>query len=221
MKTKSLFISLFIIAIGFCSCQNNQSKAEKLAKYYIQSVLYVPDSYEAISTTFDSAFYSPIMDELTINKAQEILEAEKRIPELERELERIERNIKSAKSSMSIWSDSRSSYAKNQYQEAKDDYAKALNQQSEKEAEIQETSKSISDGESFILERMKTEERMGQFVGWGIVHKYRAETRGGMKTIGNVILFADSTFNEVRYVIDEDDQEQTEYLERILDIIEK
>ena len=114
MKRTALVFTLFVGIVCLCSC-NVQNKAEKLAEKYVKGLLYVPNSYEAISAAVDSAFYAPIMDDVIVEKVQEILDVEYKMADLENRLKSVEVELKHAKSSMAIWSGSSSAFARNEY----------------------------------------------------------------------------------------------------------
>ena len=73
----------------------------------------------------------------------------------------------------------------------------------------------IAADEEAIIEQARSNEHMGQFIGWSIEHRYRAETQGGMKTIGDIAIVSDPKLNEVFFAVDPSDEQQISVFERL------
>jgi len=78
MKNKIALLAMIPLVIA-CSSEKSlslQERAEQLAESVVKSTLYIPDSYEAVTTRVDSAFVSVYNDADIIGAAERIMEIE-------------------------------------------------------------------------------------------------------------------------------------------------
>lgn len=185
MKKVFCFIVVVVVMV---SCQSQEKKAEALIKKNIVKTLYKPDTYKPIDTKVDSAF-APYDDP---NLIKELLELAK----IKEEYDELDRKVKHAKSSMAIWGGSHlSEYDRIKYQEAKEDFDEA-NTQIEK---LDEIGKKQNEKIFSILRGER------KFVGYKVLHNYRADNNAGNTLIGDTYFFIDKNFEEVLVTINEED----------------
>ena len=201
MKKILLFALITITMSASCNL-TKESKAEALVKESLKKALYKPDTYKPIETKVDSAF-APY-DDPALFKELEKLE------ELNTEHEGLQIQIKHSKSSMAIWSDPYSAYAKNEYKEAKADYDEA----NEKMEKLMSKGKKQYNKVSTMLHTRP------KFIGFKVIHNYRADNNIGNTLIGNAIFFIDKDFKEVIYSMELDEYNQIQktieqYIEQI------
>lgn len=202
---KKLFVLFVILTMAFASCQTPQKKGEKFAESYVKSSLYIPESYENIATTVDTAYYSPVLDPEVLALAGKIVKGEK-------DLRDLEYSLKSAKRKVSLWSNPYSSYARNELEEARQEYATASADFQAAEEQV----KSLTDELKAAIQ--SAPER--HVVGWLIQTRYRAETNAGDKLIKEALIVVSDDFSQVLFAADSEDSEFTAQVEKVLEIME-
>lgn len=162
-----LFATILLFTTSCTSEELLLLRAERLAEKEVKQMLYVPESYEAIVTTIDSAFMSKYTDPEILSAAAEIIE--------------IEENggiISMFKSADKI---------------------------SERAKYIAERADSINDGE---------------FIGWRVHHRYRANSRIGTPDIGEVLIFTDNIIGESKATFSLNAEDRYSY-QRIVALVER
>ena len=174
----------FLSIIVLLSCGNSkEDRVKELIAEEVKKTLILPDSYDPIETKIDSAF-SPIDDPHIIkwcmandDIAEEIITYEK-----QKEL---------AKSSMSIWSDRFSEYEKYEYSKAKKEYKEATQI-------IKEDSIKLWD---MFKEAAKNANKEKLFVGYKVLHSYRAKDNSQEIQINEAIIFIDKDMQKVHAIM--------------------
>ena len=142
-------------------------RAERLAEKEVKQMLYVPDSYEAIETSIDSAFLSKYTDPQILSAAAEIIE--------------IEENG----GIISIF----------------------------------KSADKISERAKFITERADSLNE-GEFIGWRVHHRYRANSRIGTPDIAEVLIFTDNIIGESKATFSLNAEDRYSY-QRVVSLIER
>ncbi len=196
-----LYLALLAIVVVACG-QSHEKKAEALIKEELKKTLYKPETYKPVDTKVDSAF-APYDDPALF---EEIME----FRNLSEEHVFLESKVKSAKSSMSLWSGPyQTEYGRNNYRDAKEEFDEA-NSQLEKlklrGIKLQER----------ILSKLNADRK---FIGYKVVHNYRADNNAGNTLIGNSMFFIDKDFEEVLFRLDV--EEYNEFQEAIKYFVEQ
>ena len=162
-----LFATLLLIATSCTSEALLMPRAERLAAKEVKQMLYVPDSYEAIETSIDSAFLSKYTDPQILSAAAEIIE--------------IEENG----GIISIF----------------------------------KSADKISERAKFIAERADSLNE-GEFIGWRVHHRYRANSRIGTPDIAEVLIFTDNIIGESKATFSLNAEDRYSY-QRVVSLIER
>lgn len=200
---KRLVLILIVVPL-LVACGGREKRAEKIAEETVVKTLYYPDTYEPVETVVDSAFVS-------IYTNQEALAAAYEIIDLKQEREHLQMDYSSALSSVSLWKDSWGSYSREQYRQAKEELADAERKLKDCEADLKKQKTIIRTCYEAINE--------GEFFGWGIAHRFRAENGNGNKLIGDVLILTDKDMENVVNVFtsDEFDDHNINKLQDVID----
>lgn len=200
---KRLVLILMVVPL-LVACGGREKRAEKIAEETVVKTLYYPDTYEPVETVVDSAFVS-------IYTNQEALAAAYEIIDLKQEREHLQMDYSSALSSVSLWKDSWGSYSREQYSQAKEELADAERKLKDCEADLKKQKTIIRTCYETINE--------GEFCGWGIAHRFRAENGNGNKLIGDVLILTDKDMENVVNVFtsDEFDDHNINKLQDVID----
>lgn len=185
-------INLLFVAVIMIACsQSPEQKAEALVKESLKKTLYKPETYKAVETKVDSAF-APYDDPAFFEELAEL-------GKMNDEYAELEEKAKSAKSSMSIWSGPyMTAYGRNEYQEAKEEYDEA-------NAKIEKLKTKGRKQYEKVASMLQGEQK---FIGYKVLHNYRADNNAGNTLIGNTIFFIDENFTEVRYSLEVEEYNQ-------------
>ena len=200
---KRLVLILIVVPL-LVACGGREKRAEKIAEETVVKTLYYPDTYEPVETVVDSAFVS-------IYTNQEALAAAYEIIDLKQEREHLQMDYSSALSSVSLWKDSWGSYSREQYRQSKEALADAERKLKDCEADLKKQKTIIRTCYETINE--------GEFFGWGIAHRFRAENGNGNKLIGDVLILTDKDMENVVNVFtsDEFDDHNINKLQDVID----
>ena len=184
-----------------------EKRAEKIAKETVVKSLYYPDTYEPVETVVDSAYVS-------IYTNTDALDAAYKIIDLKQELENLQWDYEQALSDVSLYGDfsyDRSTYRKEKYRQAKGELADAEKKLKNCEADLKKQENIIRTCYETINE--------GEFCGWGITHRFRAENGNGNKLIGDVLILTDKDMENVVNVFtsDEFDDHNINKLQDVID----
>ena len=199
---KYLFSLLAIVSLGFlvsCSTKTNEEKARELIEPEIKSNLIKPESYELAQIKLDSCFsdsqYNPEVLTFAINVAK-----------LYREYKEFVSDAEKAESSMTIYAPSygyQSAHDKQQYKIHKAEMEKAQRRAADKRDQI---IKLYKDNKDFLIGMKSGKLRVGhEFIAWAVTFGYRAETAGGMKTMGGALYYLNKDMTEIIHRFTEDD----------------
>lgn len=221
VKTTKLILSLSVllnIILGCLfflkSCSNSQSANKnidrkedlvtlqnKAAGYMRNAIcenLYYPDTYDPVKTTIDSVFYGPLTDGECVQAAVELI-------------------------------DLRSQYSSTQhaYNDAVDHikfhgitdlgtfhWGK---DRDEAKAKMQNLKEKIEQRQTNIRNRDTSMD--GEFIGWQVVHRYRAANSKGEVSFGNVLYILDPTLSKsyFRYSLESNDKNNLESIREVIE----
>lgn len=193
---KVLFAVISLALLASCSVKTNEEKARELIEPQVKSSLIKPESYEFAQIQLDSCF----SDDTQRNPEVIMLGLE--TAKLWKEYKEYTSDAESAESSITIYAPS---YG---YQS---DHSKQ--QQKKYKAEMEKAQRKAADTKEKILKLYKDNKKlfMGfesgkhEFVGWMAAFDYRAETAGGMKTMGAALFFLDKDLTKITYHLTEED----------------
>lgn len=193
---KVLFTVISLALLASCSVKTNEEKARELIEPQVKSSLIKPESYEFAQIQLDSCF----SDDTQRNPEVIMLGLE--TAKLWKEYKEYTSDAESAESSMTIYAPS---YG---YQSAH-----SKQQQKKYKAEMEKAQRKAADIKEKILQLYKDNKKlfMGfesgkhEFVGWMAAFDYRAETAGGMKTMGAALFFLDKDLTKITYHLTEED----------------
>lgn len=185
---KNRLLSFLFVGILLTGCsQSLTERAETLVRTEMESTLVLPESYDPISTQVDSAFYP--MD------SPEFYAKIYKLVQLSEHMAEVDRKMTSAKSSMALWSDNWSAYSKARYQEEKAKFDKY-------ESQLEEFNKQ---GLTLVDEIKELVSSTPEFMGYKVIHRYRAQNNKGQVLIGECEIGLDQELTKVYYNFSTDD----------------
>ena len=169
----------------FADYNKRQTAAENAVRRYVCENLYYPNSYDPVSTKVDSVFYNYLTDEDCVKAAFELIDLRK------------------------------------SYESAKDTYDENVNNikvfggsgvfrdhtinRDKAAAEMKDLKPKIEKREAIIKNRDSSMD--GKFIGWQVIHRYRASNSNGVVSFGDVLYVLDPEMNQYyfRYSLEEND----------------
>ncbi len=183
MMIKKLFLCL-ISALVLCGCGKNiEEQAQDAVKNELHKNLYYFDSYEPLETTVDSAFNTPENNPDVNEFMRSVWEQMDQVKEFAVELENTERTIASL-------SDARKLGGSFAY-----DYNEAAKDKVYVETRIKDNLKVVY--ENALKFSKFISQADSSFIGWRVMHTYRAKTRGGDPSIGREVYIFSKDFKKV------------------------
>lgn len=180
---KKLFLCL-ISALVICGCGKNiEEQAQEAVKNELHKNLYYFDSYEPLETKVDSAFNTPENNPDVNEFMRSIWEQMDQVKEFAAELENAERTIASL-------SDARKLGGSFAY-----DYNEAVKDKVYVETKIKDNLKVVY--ENALKFSKFISQADSSFIGWRVMHTYRAKTRGGDPSIGRDVYIFSKDFKKV------------------------
>ena len=183
MTIKKLFLCL-ISALVICGCGKNiEEQAQEAVKNELHKTLYYFDSYEPLETKVDSAFNTPENNPDVNEFMRSVWEQMDQVKEFTEELENAERTIASL-------SDARKLGGSFVY-----DYNEAVKDKVYVETKIKGNLKVVY--ENALKFSKFISQADSSFIGWRVMHTYRAKTRGGDPSIGREVYIFSKDFKKV------------------------
>ena len=178
--------------------RNRQQKAETLVRKLVCENLYYPNTYDPVKTTIDSVFYGPLTDGNTVQAAFELIELQDEYNSQKNKYDYAVDQIKFF---------GRTDLGTNHWGKDRDNAKSKMN-------EIQTK---IEKKQNIIKNRDTSND--GNFIGWQIIHRYRAANSEGVVSFGDVLYVVNPELNEYyfRYSLDDNNSKN---LKNIRDIIE-
>lgn len=196
---KGLFAIISLVLLASCSAvtKTNEEKARELIESEVKASLIKPESYEFAQMQLDSCFSDSEYNPDALAFAMDVAELYKEYKEYTSDAE-------SAESSMTIYAPSLG------YQSAH-----SKQQQKKYKAKMEKAQRKAADTKAQIIQLYKDNEKLfknindgkHEFIGWMAAFGYRAETSGGMKTMGEKLFYLNKDLTEVTNRFTEDDME--------------
>lgn len=209
-----LFVILSLAVLIACSNKTKeesesldpQDKARELIEPQIKADLINPDSYEFSQLELDSCF--------TNDQNAEVFMLSLKVARLYKDYRKYMSDAEEAESFMSIYEPFdgyQDSYDKREEQKYRAEMEKAQRKASAVKEKILQL---LKDNKQVILDLHSDKH---EFTGWLAILKYRAETGGGQKTIGEDAFFLNKDMTKITYHLTEEDMKdlQTAGLEDI------
>ena len=181
----------------FADYNKRQTAAENAVRRYVCENLYYPNSYDPVSTKVDSVFYNYLTDEDCVKAAFELIDLRK------------------------------------SYESAKDTYDENVNNikvfggsgvfrdhtinRDKAAAEMKDLKPKIEKREAIIKNRDSSMD--GKFIGWQVIHRYRASNSNGVVSFGDVLYVLDPEMNHYyfRYSLEEHDNKNLKTIKRVIE----
>ena len=181
----------------FADYNKRQTAAENAVRRYVCENLYYPNSYDPVSTKVDSVFYNYLTDEDCVKAAFELIDLRK------------------------------------SYEFAKDTYDENVNNikvfggsgvfrdhtinRDKAAAEMKDLKPKIEKREAIIKNRDSSMD--GKFIGWQVIHRYRASNSNGVVSFGDVLYVLDPDMNQYyfRYSLEENDNKNLTTIKRVIE----
>lgn len=192
---KVFFAITSLVLLVSCSVKTNEEKARELIEPKVKSILIKPESYEFAQMQLDSCFTDSQSNPEAITLAAQVAK-------LWKEYKKYTSDAESAESSMTIYAPS---YG---YQSAH-----SKQQQKKYKAEMEKAQRKAADTKDKIVKLYKDNKQLfmniqngkHEFIGWSVIFGYRAETAGGMKTMGEGLFYLNKDLTEITHSLSEDD----------------
>ena len=181
----------------FADYNKRQTAAENAVRRYVCENLYYPNSYDPVSTKVDSVFYNYLTDEDCVKAAFELIDLRK------------------------------------SYESAKDTYDENVNNikvfggsgvfrdhtinRDKAAAEMKDLKPKIEKREAIIKNRDSSMD--GKFIGWQVIHRYRASNSNGVVSFGDVLYVLDPEMNQYyfRYSLEENANKNLKTIKRVIE----
>ena len=192
---KSLFTIIVLALLASCSVKTNEEKARELIEPELKAHLINPESYEFAKLQLDSCYGDDVQ-----RSPQMFLFALK-AAKLYNEYKGYVEEVDNAKSAGNFYSSTGSSLFKQQA--------------AKNNADLEKAQRKADDAKQKILQWYKDNKPMfesfekgkHELTGWAAKLAYRAETAGGIKTMGFLLYFLDKDFKGIVACITEEDLE--------------
>lgn len=186
----------FASKTSFDDIKIRKDSAQALLRKIITANLYYPASYDPVSVQVDSVFHGPLTDPECLKAANELISCKNELPGAEDSYREAVHTLKIFGSSGVFW----------RHAEEKKNAEKRLTSLKEK----------IAKNEKIIRDRDTTHD--GDFIGWQVSHRYRAQTQGGDIAFTNVLYVINPEMNQwlFRYSIEDNDSHNLSNLHKII-----
>ena len=170
--------------------------AQSLLRRIITSNLYFPSSYDPVSIRVDSVFYGPLTDSKCLKAANELISSKNELPGAEASYKEAVHTLKIFGSSGVFW--------------------RHAEEKKNAEERVQTLKEKIAKNEKIIRDRDTTHD--GEYIGWQVSHRYRAQTKGGDISFTNVLYVINPEMTEwlFRYSIEDNDSHNLSNLHKII-----
>lgn len=181
----------------FADYNKRQTAAENAVRRYVCENLYYPNSYDPVSTKVDSVFYNYLTDEDCVKAAFELIDLRKSYESAKNTYDENVNNIKVFGGS-GVFRD----HTINRDKAA---------------AEMKDLKPKIEKREAIIKNRDSSMD--GKFIGWQVIHRYRASNSNGVVSFGDVLYVLDPEMNQYyfRYSLEENDSKKLKTIKRVIE----
>lgn len=192
---KALFLMISLALLASCSVKTNEEKARELIEPEVKANLIKPESYEFAHIQLDSCFIDSQHNPEAIVFALEVAKLFKEYKVYSEDAERSE-------SSMTIYAPSygyQSAHSAQQHKKYKSEMERAQRKAAATKDQIIQLYK---DNKQLLL---SFESGKHEFTGWAVSFGYRAETAGGMKTMGRSLFYMNKDLTQITHRFTEED----------------
>jgi hypothetical protein len=192
---KYLFTFIIFALLASCSVKTNEEKARELIEPQVKASLIKPESYEFAQIKLDSCFSNS-------QNNPDIIALAMKVAKLWKEYKNYSADAESAESSIAIYAPSygqQSAYDKQRQKKYKAEMEKAQRKATTTKEKILQLYK---DNKRLITDLQSVQR---EFIGWAVSFGFRAETAGGMKTMGEDLFYLNKELTEVTYHFSEED----------------
>lgn len=192
---KVLFAVTSLVLLASCSVKTNEEKARELIEPEVKAILIKPESYDFAQIQLDSCFSD------SQHNPEAIVFALK-VAKLFDEYKGYMSDAKRAESSMTIYAPSygyQDAHSKQQQKKYKAEMEKAQRKAAAAKDQIIQL---YRDNKQLIL---SFESGKHDFVGWAVSFGYRAETAGGLKTMGGSLFYMNKDLTQITHRFTEED----------------
>lgn len=170
----------------FSNVEYRDNKAKATVRKLVCDKLYYPSSYDPVSTKVDSCFYNYMTDIRCISLAQDILNLQESYNYAKKEFDRNDETIR-------FHGNMGGSFLANERKKRAD----ASKEMESLKEQMMEKAKLIKDRDT---------SRDGEFIGWQVIHRYRASDKDGNVSFGDVLYILNPEMDDMilRYMLDED-----------------
>ena len=181
----------------FADYNKRQTAAENAVRRYVCENLYYPNSYDPVSTKVDSVFYNYVTDEDCVKAAFELIDLRKSYESAKDTYDENVNNIK-----VFVGSGVFRDHTINRDKAA---------------AEMKDLKPKIEKREAIIKNRDSSMD--GKFIGWQVIHRYRASNSNGVVSFGDVLYVLDPEMNQYyfRYSLEENDNKNLKTIKRVIE----
>ena len=181
----------------FADYNKRQTAAENAVRRYVCENLYYPNSYDPVSTKVDSVFYNYLTDEDCVKAAFELIDLRRAYESAKDTYDENVNNIKVFGGS-GVFRD----HTINRDKAA---------------AEMKDLKPKIEKREAIIKNRDSSMD--GKFIGWQVIHRYRASNSNGVVSFGDVLYVLDPEMNQYyfRYSLEENDNKNLKTIKRVIE----
>lgn len=187
--------------LDFANNDKRQEAAEAAVKKYVCETLYYPDSYDPVTTKVDSAFYNYMTDFDCVNAAIELIDLRASYDAAKNTYETNDWTIRFHHNATGPFLEHE--------RKARDEAAKEMKELQAK-IEVQEE----------IIRNKKITNDDSKFIGWQVIHRYRASNSKGVVSFGDVLFIFDPTMTKYYFRFSLDDKDNKNY-KSIREVIEK
>ena len=172
----------------FSNAEVRQEAAVAMAKKLVCENLYYPESYDPVNTTVDSVFYNYLTDADCLNAAIKLID-------LRDEYESAKSSYESNDWTIRFHGNPGGAFLEHE-----------RNARAEASAKMKELQPKIGKQQEIIRNRSTAKD--GEFIGWQVIHRYRASNSAGVVSFGNVLFVLDPTMSQCyyRFSLDEDEK---------------
>lgn len=183
--------------VALSNYENRQKTAEIAIKKLVCDNLYYPQSYDPVSTQVDSVFYNYLTDVDCVEAAIELIDMRKAYETAKDSYDENNNNIKTFGGSGVFHH-----------------FTVDRNAAS---AKMKELRPKIERRELLIKNRDTSKD--GTFIGWQVIHRYRASNSNGVVSFGDVLYILNPQMNQyfLRYSLDKNDEHNLESIKRVIE----
>lgn len=197
---KVLLTTMCLALLSSCSVKTNEEKARELIEPEVKANLIKPESYDFAQIQLDSCFSDSEQNPETIAFIMEVAK-------LFKEYKDYASDAETAESSMTIYAPSfgyQDAHSKQQHKKYKAEMEKAKRKASDVKGKIIQLYKDNKQ----LLEGLSSGKH--DFIGWMVAFGYRAETAGGLKTMGQDLYYLNKDLTEITHRFTDDDMIEIE-----------